>query len=60
MLSLSGTSAIPSVMVTELTLSVVPVGMAVVTAGFSHTDGPLSRAVTRAEATFCGLRSDGR
>jgi hypothetical protein len=58
--SLRGTSAIPSVIVTESILKLVFGGIAVETAGFSHVEGPLSSAFINAEATFAGLLSLGR
>ena len=48
----------PSVMVTESTLSVVSGGIAEITAGSSHSDGPLSRAFIKADATMAGLPQD--
>ena len=50
----------PSVIVTESTLSAVPAGMALVTAGASQADGPLSSALISTEATFAWLRRLGR
>ena len=58
--SLRATEAIPSVIVTESTLSVVPGGIAVVTDGASQDVGPLSSCFTSAEATLSGLRNLGR
>ena len=58
--SLSGTSAIPSVIVTESTLRLVFGGIALDTAGFSHAVGPFNRAFISAEATLAGLLSAGR
>src|SRR4029453_17110382 len=58
--SLRGTSAIPLVIVTESTLKLVFGGMALVTAGFNHFEGPFSKPFIRAEATFAGLLNPGR
>ena len=50
----------PSVIVTDSTLSVVSRGMAEVTAGVSHFDGPSSRAFISADATLAGSPREGR
>ncbi len=58
--SLSATWATSSLMVTASTLSAVPSGMALVTAGANQSDGPLSRARISTEAVLAGLRRLGR
>ena len=50
----------PSVIVTDSMLSAVSGGIAEVTAGASHSDGPLSRAFIKADATMAGLPRVGR
>ena len=58
--SLSGMSATPPDTVTESTLRAVSAGIAVVTAGFSQSDAPPSRARISTEARPAGLCTVGR